>query len=441
MRITRAEAAQAAALEAAFQPVRLYELELSQPWPAIEASPAHGRRARVLARLHGAPLGVVEAPDGGPEALAERLWAEVGAAINHHLEADRLAPLHGLEVGALVAPGEAPCLDERRRIIAAAPGVSVVVCTRDRTDLLAVCLPSLLALDYADFEIILVDNAPRTSATADLVAAQYADQPRLRYVREDRPGLSWARNRGLAEARREIIAFTDDDARADPWWLAELARGFASAPDVACVTGATLPAELETASQAWFEQWGGFNKYRGWQPQTVRLSAPPADDPFFPYLTPRYGAGVNMAFRRQTLADLGGFDPALGAGTPTSGAEDIEAFLRVLLAGHALRCQPTALLYHTHRREFAALHRQLFGCGKALTAYVAACVAADRRHLWRMIGMLRHAPGHLLGKQSGRNRAKRSDYPRALTRAELTGMLYGPWAYAQSRRLAKKMAS
>ncbi len=440
MWITRSEKARIAALEAKFVPVQQFELELSQPWPALDAIAAQGRRARAFVRLHGAPLGVVDLPAGGAAACAGRIWAECGAAINRHLAADGLAPLTGLELGALIAPGDAACLQERRCIVERAPSVSVVVCTRDRTDLLAICLPSLLAQEYREFEIIVVDNAPRTSATADLIATEYAGEPRIRYVREDRPGLSWARNRGLAEARNEIVAFTDDDARADPAWLAELARGFEAAPDVACVTGATLPAELETQAQAWFEQFGGFNKYRGWEAQTIRLSEPPADDPFFPYLTPRYGAGVNMAYRRNRLLALGGFDPALGAGTPTSGGEDIEAFLRVITAGHALRVQPTALLYHTHRREYAALHRQLYGCGKALTAYVASAIAADRRHLWRMAGMAWRAPGHLLGRRSGRNIAKQSDYPAPLTRAELMGMLWGAFAYLRSRRLARRLA-
>jgi glycosyltransferase involved in cell wall biosynthesis len=118
-------------------------------------------------------------------------------------------------------------------------------------------LRALLALDYPRYEIIVVDNAPSTSATADFIRQTYRDVPQVRYVREDRPGLSWARNCGLMAARGEIVAFTDDDVVLDPYWLIELVKAFHVADDVMCVTGLVLPLELETPAQFLLEEFGG----------------------------------------------------------------------------------------------------------------------------------------------------------------------------------------
>ncbi|MCP5100972.1 MAG: glycosyltransferase family 2 protein, partial [Chloroflexi bacterium] len=94
------------------------------------------------------------------------------------------------------------------------PSITVIVCTRDRAGQLAGCLDALQAQNYPQFEIVVVDNASCTDATARLAAKR-----QVRYVREDRPGLDWARNRGIESARHEIVAFTDDDARPAINWL------------------------------------------------------------------------------------------------------------------------------------------------------------------------------------------------------------------------------
>lgn len=82
-----------------------------------------------------------------------------------------------------------------------------------------------------------------------------------------------------------------------------------------------------------------------------------------------------MAFRTSVLRDIGGFDPATGAGTPTRGGEDLLAFLRVLVAGHTLAYRPDAVVWHRHRRTMAALDAQIKGFGVGLGAYLTAAVA------------------------------------------------------------------
>jgi GT2 family glycosyltransferase len=238
--------------------------------------------------------------------------------------------------------------------------VSVVVCTRDRSASLARCLASLARLDPPAAEVVVVDNAPRDDATAEVVAATP-----FRYVREDRPGLDRARNLGIAEARHDLVAFTDDDAEAEPGWLGAIAAAFAD-PRVAGVTGRVLPASLETPAQRLFEAYGdGMSK--GDRPRTFD---PAALKPAELLRAQAVGVGANMAFRRAALAAVGGFDPDLDAGTPAAGAGDLDLFHRLLRAGFLLRYEPAARVRHHHRRTMDELRRQLRDNGRSYAVYL-----------------------------------------------------------------------
>lgn len=111
--------------------------------------------------------------------------------------------------------------------------VTVVICTRDRPQLLATALDAVLALDYPDFDVVVVDNASATSETRDHVQG-HAD-PRVRLVCEPNPGVARARNTGLRAATGDIVAFVDDDAVVDRYWLTALMAGFDRAGSVGCV--------------------------------------------------------------------------------------------------------------------------------------------------------------------------------------------------------------
>src|SRR5262249_6969646 len=102
------------------------------------------------------------------------------------------------------------------------PTASVVVCTRDRTEDLANCLPDLQLLSAQGHDVIVVDSCPSDGSSERLVASY----PAIRYLHEPRPGLDIARNRGLQAARGEIVAFTDDDAQVGTGWLPALLRNF-----------------------------------------------------------------------------------------------------------------------------------------------------------------------------------------------------------------------
>src|SRR2546423_7474188 len=126
-----------------------------------------------------------------------------------------------------------------------APFISVVVATpMQRLEGLDRCLASLLALEYPDFEVILVDNRPDASPQRAALHARLSQDPRGRVVAEARPGISAARNHGVRVAHGAVVAFTDDDAVAHPRWLRGIAARFAAEPDADCVSGVALPGRL-----------------------------------------------------------------------------------------------------------------------------------------------------------------------------------------------------
>ncbi|MGC5364592.1 glycosyltransferase [Streptomyces sp. DT24] len=343
------------------------------------------------------------------------------------------------------------------------PLTTVVVATRERPGQLARALDSLLAQDHPDFEIVVVDNAPATTATRDLVAAEYAARG-VRHVTEPVPGLAAAHNRGVAVAAAGILAFTDDDVIADPHWLTALTTPFAADPRIGCVTGLILPARLTTPAQILLESHGGFAK--GFAARQYDPARPPADEPLFPFTAGRFGSGANMAFRAGPLRAVGGFDPATGTGTPARGGDDLYAFVRVLAAGHQLRYTPDALVWHHHRERWQDLREQAYGYGAGLTACLTALLV---RHpallpalLARLPRGLAHAramtasrivapgdlPGRLLpgertgfggGGALGAHDARSHPWPRHLSRLERRGMLYGPIGYVRARHRVRSL--
>ena len=307
------------------------------------------------------------------------------------------------------------------------PPISVVICTRDRTDLLKGALEALLALDYPDREIIVIDNAPANTSTAELVA-----RLPVRYVKEERPGLDWARNRGIAEARHEIIAFTDDDVRPDRGWLRGIAAGFAD-PEIMAVSGLVAAAELETVAQQQFELiYGGMlqyldsRKFNGSELSVQEL-----------LWGSKYGVGANMAFRRQVFEAAGNFDVALDVGTATRGGGDIEMFHRILAKGYATFYEPRALVWHLHRRSDKALSKQLQDNGRCFGAFLLTC---DRNRTVPRLEILKFAMFNWFGWWLVRRLRNPGLLPRQLVVSELLGALDSPFAYRKAQLQAQRLA-
>lgn len=313
----------------------------------------------------------------------------------------------------------------------ATPSVTVVVCTRDRPAHLRACLERLTVLRYPALEVVVVDNAPSTDDTRIVVAGFAERDPRIRYVREDLPGLSRARNRGIAVASGEFVAFTDDDVRVDPCWVESLVRGFAQDDRIACVTGSVLPASLETPSQALFERAVAFGTRWGFEPRVFDLEEHRLPG-LYPYQVGMFGAGNNMAFRRQFLIDSGGFDVALGAGSPTHGGEDLDSFLRVVTGGWRLAYEPAAMVWHVHRQSDGELRTQAFRYGVGLGALVTKLLLSrdDRRPV---LARVPGAVSYFFRPTSDKNAQKGKDFPLSLSLLELGGLAYGPVAYLRGR--------
>lgn len=322
---------------------RILQVDLSQPLPAIELEPRY-HALWLLVKFGPQPLGWVRSrtrrfgnrltPDLLRGLIADSLWVQANDAARRR-----------------VFEWPAP--------LANPPSVSVVICTREHPDVLERQLRSIAGLVYPNFEVIVVDNAPRTGRTK-AVCDRF---PFVRHVLDPRPGLDYARNTGWQVARNEIVAYTDDDACVDPHWLTMLAQNYAD-PKVSCVTGITFPMELETAAQEYFEKYGGMQ--RGFH---RRVYSPGTWSTFYPLGSGRFGAGVNMSLRRSVLAAMGGFDVALDVGSIARGGGDLDIMARVLRDGGKLVYDPRAICWHQHRRTMSQLRRQMFDYGFGFAAY------------------------------------------------------------------------
>jgi GT2 family glycosyltransferase len=389
--------------------------------PLAPAAPGRSRTVFALIRLRGRPVATVlgtVGPDEEPAmALAEAFRARSAGAYRGET---------GRAPDGAVTP----------------PPTTVVVASRERAGQLARALDSLLAQDHPDFRVVVVDNAPVTAATRELVEGGYGG--RVAYVCEPVPGLATAHNRGVEAVGEDgIVAFTDDDVIADPHWLTALTSPFATDPGLGCVTGLILPARLTTPAQILLESHGGFAK--GFRPRVYDPARPPADEPLFPFTAGSFGSGANMAFRVGALRAVGGFDPATGTGTPARGGDDLYAFVRILAGGHRLRYAPEALVWHHHRETWQDLRNQAYGYGAGLTAYLTAILV---RRPALLPALLRKLPAGLARARAitahrpeeedapgtpGTHGAQTYPWPRSLSRLERRGMLYGPLGYARAR--------
>jgi glycosyltransferase involved in cell wall biosynthesis/O-antigen/teichoic acid export membrane protein len=420
-------------------PTQMFHIELSASLSAVPVLPQEtsARRAGLaLVRLHGHPLGTVsthlEGRGRDPEVIAETVWAELADAIRDHCRAD------GHPVPNRLGPEGLPARPCRRPLTASAesPFVSVVLPTLSRPLSLSRCLESLLAVEYPHFEVIIVDNDPADSATR-WVADRLRADPRFRYVSEPRRGASRARNRGLAEARGTLVAFTDDDVVVDRHWLSALAARFAEVPRVACVTGLVIPARLDSIAQHWFEEYGGFNK--GFTQRNFEL-ADESHGGFFPYAPGAFGSGNNVAFRTDDLRVLGGYDEALGPGTHSLAGEDLALFVSVITTGGRLGYEPSAIVHHDHRESHAELLDQLHAYGVGLSAMLTGRALSSPYHFRAIVRRIPRGVLAVLSTSSWKNANRSRNYPRDLNRAEIFGLLRGPWAYLRSRSRTARSA-
>ncbi len=304
--------------------------------------------------------------------------------------------------------------------------VSVVICTHERPDSLRRTLASLAKQRDTEFHTMVIDNAPKTRATADTV--EEAHLPDCDYLIEPHKGLSRARNTALAHVTTDHVAWIDDDEMADEDWIGRLKQGLRHASRPAAVCGLMLPAELETEAQILFEQYGGFNKGRGLYPEVLTRSAPSVVSPLYPL--PVIGSGGNMAFRTQSLRAAGGFDPYLGAGTKSHAGEETKVFCTLLRSNETVLHWPAAITWHVHRRRMDELRQQFYGYGAGLSAFYASIIRSDPRAMWGIARLVPHALRDLGIREGGMKYDQLpEDFPKDLLDAGRRGLAGGAFSY------------
>ncbi len=261
------------------------------------------------------------------------------------------------------------------------PRVSVIVATRERPDDLARCLPTILANDYPNFEVVVIDQST-SAASGRVVAAN--DDSRLRYIRQRRVGKSVALNAALREVDGDIVAFTDDDCTAPPDWLSRAVTALESDPEVGIVYGPLVAVPHDT-SEFFVPTYHPkrLRRLQGWRGR-IRLHVV---------------VGANMVARKTTLDALGRFDECLGPGGSFRTGEDIDVGYRALRSGFAVVQDPTNPILHWGARPYAggsaqhlirdsyyalgAVFMKELRCGDALAAYILAQMALLES--WRLL--------------------------------------------------------
>jgi glycosyltransferase involved in cell wall biosynthesis len=219
----------------------------------------------------------------------------------------------------------------------ALPSVSVVVCSYNGAKLLRECLGSLLEVEYPNFEIILVDDGSTDETPS--IAAEYSE---IRYIRQDNLGLSVARNVGAEAARGEIVCYTDSDCVADKDWLYYL---------------------VDTMQRLGVDAIGGPNLPPPSDEWTARCVAASPGGPSHVMIDDRFAEhvpGCNMAFRRKTLLEMGGFDAQF-----RQAGDDVDICWRFLDAGMNIGFAPAAIVWHHRRNTVRAFLRQQKGYGRS----------------------------------------------------------------------------
>jgi glycosyltransferase involved in cell wall biosynthesis len=217
------------------------------------------------------------------------------------------------------------------------PRVSVVVCSYNAERTMEACLAALETLDYPDYEVIVVNDGSKDRTLE--IAERF---PYCRIISQENKGLSVARNVGAEAATGEIVAYTDSDCVADPDWLTYLVAKMEEGGLAACGGPNFPPPEDSLVPAAVAVSPGG--------PTHVLISDEVAE----------HIAGCNMAFRRDALLALGGFDP-----TYRTAGDDVDICWRFQDAGHTIGFSAAAVVWHFRRNTVKAYINQQRGYGKA----------------------------------------------------------------------------
>ena len=206
--------------------------------------------------------------------------------------------------------------------------ISVVIGTRNHGNSVQSTLETVLANDYAAFDVTVVDQSENDQT--QLAVTRYLCDPRVHYIRTATKGLARGQNIGVSAARGELIAITDDDCHAPPGWLKNVAAALEYDRRIGVVLGNVLPAEHDRRT-------GFVQSYVRAEPFTAHS----VRDKHFVE-----GIGANLAFRRSLWRELSGIDEMLGSGTPLYAAEETDFVIRALLKGYWVYETPEVSIVH-----------------------------------------------------------------------------------------------
>lgn len=209
---------------------------------------------------------------------------------------------------------------------------SVVVPTFNRAATLRQTLTALISQDYPDYEIIVVDDGS-TDGTREMIAREF---PQVHYVYQANRGPAAARNRGIAIATGDIIAFTDDDCLPPRDWLSRLADGYARYPQVAGVGGG-LRAPVDLLKK---------NSFAQYEYHISRDVYAAGDKEYLGNFECPAGGTANMSYRRTVLKLMNGFDEEF----PVPAGEDADLKWRICQQGNQLLYVP---VWVTHLQEYS----------------------------------------------------------------------------------------
>jgi GT2 family glycosyltransferase len=246
------------------------------------------------------------------------------------------------------------------------PESSLILCSRNRPDLLAQTVESILEGDHLPDELIIIDQS--TTPHPTLADVRTTHGCAVRYIWTEDVGLCRANNLGITAARHDLLVFTHDDIKATPQWYGTIVRAVVEAGPRSVVFGRVLP---ETADQP-----GGF------APSTIVREEPAVyrgriyDDVLYP---------LNMAMFRSTFDEVGLFDERLGPGTPYPAAEDNDFGFRVLEHGYQIVYAPEAVIYHRAWRTSRDYLPLRWSYGRGQGAFYAKHLSLRDRYIVRRV--------------------------------------------------------
>jgi O-antigen biosynthesis protein len=302
------------------------------------------------------------------------------------------------------------------------PSCSVVICTCDRPKQLDQCLDAVSRLNYANFDVLIVDNAPSQEEAREVASRRGA-----RYLLEPWPGLSRARNLGALACGSDVIAFLDDDSIPEPTWLEALAIEF-NDPRVMAAAGRVIPLSVETDAERAGVSILGFDGF-GQERRVVDRQTP------FWFEIANFGGvgtGNNMAFRRQSFEQWRGFNEDLGKGSYLDGCpEEHNAFFNLVKQGHRVVYTPHAIVRHPCPRTWGELRKRYLKSMASATAYFTFLLVEEPRYRGATVKYVFEA---MRGKLRAWRVTRGQSHPRIVPRWRALGAcLAGPALYVRSR--------